>query len=97
MTPWVAIGAGTSSEYDPTVKLYGVASVTLISADFSATPTSGTIPLEVQFSDLSTENPTSWLWHFGDGDSSMIQKPFAYVYGCRNLYRNPEGYERHRH
>ncbi|MCK9580166.1 MAG: PKD domain-containing protein [Methanoregula sp.] len=29
-------------------------------ADFSGSPTSGNAPLSVQFTDLSTEGPTSW-------------------------------------
>ncbi len=31
-------------------------------ADFSGTPLSGTVPLTVNFSDLSTNAPTSWTW-----------------------------------
>ncbi|HOL41273.1 MAG TPA: PKD domain-containing protein [Methanospirillum sp.] len=38
-----------------------------INADFVGTPTSGYAPLTVQFTDLSTGNPTKWLWDFGDG------------------------------
>ncbi|MBN1167590.1 MAG: PKD domain-containing protein, partial [Methanospirillaceae archaeon] len=38
-----------------------------IVADFSGTPTSGTAPLTVQFTDLSTGGPTMWAWDFGDG------------------------------
>ncbi|WP_229393640.1 PKD domain-containing protein [Methanosarcina sp. DH1] len=35
-------------------------------ASFSATPTSGDAPLTVNFTDKSTNTPTSWLWDFGD-------------------------------
>ena len=38
-------------------------------ADFSATPTTGAAPLTVTFTDESTNDPTSWLWDFGDGSS----------------------------
>lgn len=44
-------------------------------ANFSVdddTPISGT---PVQFMDLSYGNPTSWLWDFGDGNTSTIQNP----------------------
>jgi hypothetical protein len=35
-------------------------------ADFSADPTSGLPPLQVQFTDESAGNPTGWAWYFGD-------------------------------
>ena len=43
-------------------------------ANFSAAPTSGTVPLQVTFTDSST-NATSWLWNFGDGGSSSLRNP----------------------
>lgn len=44
-------------------------------ANFSADDTNPTIFTNVQFSDLTTENPTSWLWDFGDGNTSTEQNP----------------------
>lgn len=44
-------------------------------ADFVGTPLSGTTPLSVAFTDLSTQSPTSWLWDFGDGSTSTSQNP----------------------
>lgn len=44
-------------------------------ADFVGTPTSGTAPLVVSFTDQSTNNPTSWSWDFGDGGSSSAENP----------------------
>ncbi|MCP3915698.1 MAG: PKD domain-containing protein [bacterium] len=44
-------------------------------AEFAATPLQGPAPLEVQFSDQSAGSPTSWLWVFGDGNSSVLQNP----------------------
>jgi PKD repeat protein len=29
----------------------------------------------IQFNDLSTNNPTEWLWDFGDGTTSRLQNP----------------------
>ncbi len=45
------------------------------SADFTATPVSGTPPLTVQFTDISPGSPTSWAWNFGDGRGSTEQNP----------------------
>jgi thermitase len=44
-------------------------------ANFTADPLSGTVPLEVRFSDTSSNTPTSWSWDFGDGGSSNLQNP----------------------
>lgn len=44
-------------------------------ADFSASPTSGPYPVTVQFTDKSTNAPTTWSWSFGDGSTSTEQNP----------------------
>lgn len=44
-------------------------------ASFTATPTSGTAPLNVAFKDTSTGSPTSWAWNFGDGTTATTQNP----------------------
>ena len=44
-------------------------------ANFTGTPRTGAIPLAVTFTDISTNNPTSWLWNFGDGNTSTAQNP----------------------
>jgi len=46
-----------------------------VTAQFTANVTGGTAPLTVQFTDLSTGGPTSWLWTFGDGNTSTAQNP----------------------
>jgi PKD repeat protein len=38
-------------------------------AGFTASPTSGTVPLPVVFTDASTGSITNWIWNFGDGSS----------------------------
>lgn len=43
--------------------------------DFSANPTSGNIPLTVNFTDLTEGTIESWLWDFGDGNTSNEQNP----------------------
>lgn len=49
-------------------------------ADFSVDKTNITIWESIKFSDLSTNNPTSWLWDFGDNTTSEQQNP-EYEYG----------------
>lgn len=44
-------------------------------ANFTADILSGTAPLTVTFTDLSTGSPTSWNWDFGDGGNSTDQNP----------------------
>jgi len=44
-------------------------------AAFSAEPDSRYVPLTVQFTDQSTEDPDSWFWEFGDGATSTVQNP----------------------
>jgi PKD domain-containing protein len=44
-------------------------------AAFTSNPSSGYAPLAVQFSDISTASPTSWVWDFGDGTGSTLQNP----------------------
>ena len=46
-----------------------------LAADFSATPTSGCSPQIVNFTDLSTGNPTQWRWDLGNGTISFLQNP----------------------
>ncbi|MFA4877624.1 MAG: PKD domain-containing protein [Methanoregula sp.] len=44
-------------------------------SNFTATPTSGKVPLNVTFTDTSDASPTKWLWDFGDGTNSTVQNP----------------------
>ncbi|MDX1954301.1 MAG: PKD domain-containing protein [Chitinophagaceae bacterium] len=44
-------------------------------ANFTASPLSGCSPLVVNFTDLSTNTPTSWAWDFGTGATSSAQNP----------------------
>jgi hypothetical protein len=57
---------GTSTRFDLVV-MSGVA--------FSADVTAGPVPLTVRFTDITTENPSSWYWSFGDGGTSIEQHP----------------------
>jgi PKD repeat protein len=59
--------------------------VTAPTAAFTATPTSGTAPLAVQFTDTSTGSPTSWSWAFGDGGTATTQNP-SHTYAAAGSY-----------
>jgi len=54
-------------------------------ANFSGTPTTGTAPLQVSFTDSSTGEIDSWSWTFGDGGSSTDQNP-TYTYDDPGTY-----------
>ncbi len=70
-------------------------------AAFSSTPTSGTAPLTVQFTDESTNNPTSWTWEyrkltgswtqFSTGQNPAYTFPDAGIYSIRLTATNAGG------
>jgi len=58
---------------------------TPLDADFTANPTTITQGESVQFTDQSTGDPTSWIWMFGDGQSSSEQHP-SHTYSDPGFY-----------
>ena len=64
-------GASTTDEISVNI-IEGSAPI----ADFVAGPNSGTPPLSVNFTDQSSNFPTSHQWSFGDGSTSTEQNPF---------------------
>lgn len=52
--------------------------------DFTANDTSGELPLSVSFTDESLD-ATSWLWDFGDGNTSTEQNP-VHIYESEGTY-----------
>ncbi|MDD4150591.1 MAG: PKD domain-containing protein, partial [Bacteroidales bacterium] len=54
-------------------------------ANFSANQTSGCDNLTVQFTDESQNFPTSWVWDFGDGETSDQQNP-EHLFASPGLY-----------
>jgi PKD repeat protein len=54
-------------------------------AAFSADVTEGCDNLTVQFTDESTNSPTTWAWDFGNGDTSDEQNP-QYTYTTSGTY-----------
>ena len=55
--------------------LVNVTATNTLIANFNANLTSGDTPLTIQFNDLSSGNPTTWVWDFGDGNNSTTQNP----------------------
>jgi gliding motility-associated-like protein len=54
-------------------------------AIFNGIPTSGCMPLTVQFNDQSSPTPSNWYWSFGDGYTSTQQNP-SYTYTDPGTY-----------
>ena len=69
-----------------TLPACGVAPVSAFSAN-NLTICQGT---DTQFTDASTNTPTSWYWMFGDGNTSTTQNPLKIydVVGLMNVYLN---------
>ena len=55
------------------------------SADFSATPITGTVPLTVAFSDQSAGNISTYLWDFGDQTTSAEANPI-HIYTANGTF-----------
>ncbi|MEL6843107.1 MAG: PKD domain-containing protein, partial [Bacteroidota bacterium] len=59
-----------------------------VNADYGTnTPRAGCLPLTVDFADqsLASDQIVSWLWDFGDGDSSVLQNP-THVYDSSGYF-----------
>ncbi len=52
---------------------------------FTASPASGTAPLDVAFTNTSTGSLTGWSWNFGDGTTSTQQSP-SHTYTAAGTY-----------
>jgi PKD repeat protein len=55
-------------------------------ARFDQDVRAGRVPLNVHFTDKSLNNPTSFLWEFGDGSNSTVENP-SHVYTSPGFYR----------
>ncbi|HEX5024640.1 MAG TPA: PKD domain-containing protein, partial [Agriterribacter sp.] len=67
-----------------------------LTADFTATPTSGCSPIVVQFADQSTGSPQQWKWDLGNGVISFLQNPSttyfnAGTYNVKLIVQNSAG------
>ncbi len=84
-------GGGCSGSGTCVVTLNADTTVTAIfamippTANFTATPLSGTAPLAVTFTQLASANTSAWSWKFGDGSTSSLQNP-VYTYSYAGTY-----------
>jgi PKD repeat protein len=72
---------GTSTEIKKNYISIGMGPI----ADFTASPTSGNVPLSVQFTDKSQGQVASWQWDFGDGKRSTEKDP-VHTYWAAGVY-----------
>jgi len=55
-------------------------------AQFTSDVTEGEVPLEVNFTDLSPNGPTTWDWSFGDGGTDAVPDP-THTYTEPGIYK----------
>ena len=82
--PWKLSTSAGGSEY-PEYSDCGTTDAVITMTYFGAAPMAGFAPLLVQFADSTCPVPVSWLWHFGDGNSSILQNP-GHVYQLPGTY-----------
>ena len=80
-------GTGIPMTNNQVVSGFNVQGITPIApvANFTANTTTGSAPLNVQFTDTSSNTPTSWYWNFGDGTTSTSQNP-DHIYNTPGTY-----------
>ncbi len=76
---------GTAGSDTQTSTNYVTATAAAPVAQFSGVPTSGSLPLNVAFSNSSSGSITSYAWTFGDGGTSTLQAP-SHVYAAAGTY-----------
>ncbi|WAC04453.1 MAG: PKD domain-containing protein [Methanoregula sp.] len=67
---WVFVGETKPGDYGIKFLVYARQF-----ANFTASPTVGSYPLVVQFTDTSDASPIKWYWDFGDGSNSTLRNP----------------------
>jgi PGF-pre-PGF domain-containing protein len=81
----VTLRAGNGTAWDNLTKSNYIMVGDGLHASFTVSTRKGNAPLTVQFNDTSTGNVTTWLWDFGDGNTSSSQNP-SYEYSELGSY-----------
>ncbi len=74
--------SGFSNEAGKTI----ASTVAVPSANFTMSPTTGTVSQPVNFTDTSTGTVTSWAWDFGDGTPASTARNPAHTYTTARTY-----------
>ena len=69
---------------EPSTSGYATSSIIAPIASFTYTPTSGSTPLAVAFTDTSQTSITAWNWTFGAANYSSLQNPSYTFVGAGN-------------
>ena len=75
-------GPGGSNTTTKTISVTAAAPV----ANFSASPTTGTAPLTVAFTDSSTGTVAGWSWNFGDGSPNSTERNPTHTYAAAGTF-----------
>ncbi len=74
-TPSLLVSNSSGADIESKTNLINIQSGEPPTADFNASPLTGLVPLNVQFTDASAGNIDNWTWNFGDGVVSSLQNP----------------------
>lgn len=82
---WVGIGVAVAASATAISLYMNKTPPADVTSEFSGSPTTGDIPLHVQFTDASTGSPTGHTWNFGDGNVSNETNP-SHTYSTAGTY-----------
>jgi len=83
----VALTVSDGTNEDTLIRTDYIIVIEPVDSDFSGNPLNGNIPLEVNFSDLSSGYPTTWLWDFdNDGFIDSNEQNPTHTYLEAGLY-----------